>query len=127
MALTHIRVVTVYVTDQEAAKLHYRDVLGFEIRREADMGPQGKWIEAAIPGDTAVLMLADAARFERTDRVGEFAPCTLDCDDAVTTRAELAARGADVSDIEAEHWGTHFYVSDEDGNRFLVRETPKDQ
>ena len=123
MALTHIRVVTVYVTDQDAAKQHYRDVLGFEIRREADMG-RSRWIEAALPGDSAVLMLADAAAFERTP--GGFAPCTLECEDAVSTRAELAARGADVSDIESEHWGTHFYMSDQDGNRFLVRETPAD-
>ena len=121
MALTHIRVITVYVADQDAALAHYRDVLGFEIRRDEPMG-SSRWIEAALPGDRAVLMLASAGAFEREP--GGFAPCTLECDDAVATRAELAARGADVSAIEAEHWGTHFYASDPDGNRFLVHETP---
>jgi uncharacterized glyoxalase superfamily protein PhnB len=124
MALTNIRVITVYVRDQDAALIHYRDVLGFEIRRDVEMG-KGRWIEAAIPGDDAVLMLADAAAFGMEERVGEFAPCTFDCDDAVTTRGDLAGRGADVSDIEAEHWGRHFYMRDQDGNNFLVREAPK--
>lgn len=127
MPITTIRVVTVYVTDQDAAVEFYRDRLGFEIRGDEPMGPMGRWIEAAPPGGgQAVLMLADAAAFKRTDRVGEFAPCTLECDDAEATRAELAGRGVDVSDIEREHWGVHFYASDQDGNRYLVRETPRD-
>lgn len=124
MPITHIRVVTVYVRDQEAALAFYRDQLGFEERRNVDMG-KGRWIEVAPQGagDT-VLMLADAAAFGQDD-VGGFAPCTLECDDAETTRAELAERGVDVSEVEREHWGTHFFANDPDGTKFLIRETPK--
>lgn len=123
MPITSIRVVTVYVLDQQRALEFYRDVLGFEVRADNDMGAMGRWIEVAPPGSgDTVIMLGHAASFEREERVGEFAPCTLECDDAASTRAELAQRGATVTDIEVAHWGTHFFVRDQDANNFLVRE-----
>jgi predicted enzyme related to lactoylglutathione lyase len=91
------------------------------------MGSMGRWLTVAPPGSSeALIMLGDAAAFEKTDRVGEFAPCTLECDDAEATRAELAERGVTVTDVEAAFWGTFFYASDQDGNRFLVRQADGD-
>jgi catechol 2,3-dioxygenase-like lactoylglutathione lyase family enzyme len=125
MSITHIRVVTVYVTDQQQALEFYRDKLGFEIRADNPMGDQGRWIEAAPPGAReSVLMLGDAAAFER--EVGGFAPCTLECDDARATHGELSGRGVEVTDVESEFWGTFFYAFDQDGNKFLVREAQAD-
>jgi catechol 2,3-dioxygenase-like lactoylglutathione lyase family enzyme len=127
MAITNIRVVTVYVSDQQQALAFYRDQLGFEVRADNPMGDQGRWLEVAPPGSTeSVIMLGDAAAFEKTDRLGEFAPCTLECDDAAATHAELAGRGVTVSDVETAFWGTHFFASDPDGTRFLVRERAAD-
>lgn len=123
MAITHIKVVTVYVTDQQQALEFYTDKLGFELRQDEDMGPMGRWLTVAPPGSTeALVMLGDAASFEKTDRLGEFAPCTLECDDAALTREELAGRGVEVSAVESAAWGTHFYAKDQDGNNFLVRQ-----
>jgi catechol 2,3-dioxygenase-like lactoylglutathione lyase family enzyme len=123
MTITHIRVVTVYVTNQQQALEFYRDKLGFEIRADNPMGEQGRWIEAAPPGSReSVIMLADASGFEKTEQVGGFAPCTLECDDARATHAELEGRGVEVTDVETESWGTFFFAHDPDGTRFLVRE-----
>lgn len=123
MPITHIKVVTVHVSDQQQALEFYTDKLGFELRQDEDMGSMGRWLTVAPPGSSeALVMLADAASFEKTDRLGEFAPCTLECDDAAATREELAGRGVDVTEVEAASWGTHFYAKDQDGTNFLVRQ-----
>ena len=123
MALTMVRVVTVYVRDQQQAMEFYTERLGFELVEDQQMGEMGRWLTVRPPGSQeGVIMLGDAARFEREDRVGEFAPCTLECDDAQATHDELAARGVEVTDVESEFWGTFFYAPDQDGNRFLVRQ-----
>ena len=123
MPITQVKVVTVYVRDQQQALDFYTGPFGFELLQDEQMGAMGRWITVAPPGAReARIMLGDAAAFERSDSVGGFAPCTLECDEAAATREELAGRGVEVSDVEHEYWGTHFYASDPDGNRYLVRE-----
>ena len=45
------------VSDQERAKLFYRDVLGFELLREEPMGPKQKWIQLAPQGCSTTIAL----------------------------------------------------------------------
>lgn len=125
MAITMVKVVTVYVTDQQQALEFYTGKLGFELRQDEQMDDMGRWLTVAPPGSSeALVMLGDAAAFQKD--VGGFAPCTLACDDAERTRAELAERGVDVTEVESAYWGTHFYAKDPDGNNFLVREEGSD-
>ena len=44
--------------------------------------------------------------------------------DADAARAELAARGVDVSEIQEFPWGRFVFFSDPDGNRWSVQELP---
>jgi len=43
-------------------------------------------------------------------------------DDADAARAELAGRGAQVSDVEDFDWGRFVYVADPDGNRWALQQ-----
>ncbi|MBI3894830.1 MAG: VOC family protein [Acidobacteria bacterium] len=40
--ITHVKTVTIYVSDQQEALRFYTDKLGFEVRRSEAMGPN--WI-----------------------------------------------------------------------------------
>jgi lactoylglutathione lyase len=48
--ITSLNTVSLYVTDQQKALDFYVGTLGFELRREADMGPMGRWLEVAPQG-----------------------------------------------------------------------------
>ncbi|GGK76689.1 VOC family protein [Mangrovihabitans endophyticus] len=116
-----INTVALYVTDQERSRRFYVDVLGFEVRADSDMGGMGRWLEVAPPGSPTAFVLADAAGFDRKDRVGSSADITLRSDDVHALHRDLTARGVTVTEPEKQDWGTFLTVTDPDGHRLLVR------
>jgi predicted enzyme related to lactoylglutathione lyase len=117
-----IKTVALYVTDQNRARDFYVDVMGFEVRGDNDMGLMGRWLEVAPPGSATGFVLADAAKFEKTDRVGGSADVTLGTDDVVGMHDRIAAAGGSVTDVQTEDWGTFFQVTDPDGHQFVITE-----
>jgi lactoylglutathione lyase len=118
--ITSLKTVTLYVGDQQQALEFYVDKLGFELRRDADMGPLGRWLEVAPAGAAAGLMLADAAGFGKKDRIGDSADLVLTADDVVGLRDRLTALGVAVTEPETKEWGTFVKVTDPDGHTFVV-------
>jgi lactoylglutathione lyase len=118
--ITNLNTVALYVTDQQRAREFYAGTLGFEVTTDAENGPLGRWLEVAPKGARTGFALCDAARYEKTDRVGTSADVTLHCADAQALHADLLAKGATVSDVTAAPWGTFFTVTDPDGHELLV-------
>ena len=118
--ITRLNTVSLYVTDQERSREFYVNVLGFEVRTDAQIGEMGRWLEVApVTGQTA-FVLADALAFGKQDRVGSSADITLSCDDVYTLHRLLTAKGAAVTEPEQQHWGTFMRVTDPDGHTFIV-------
>jgi len=44
--------------------------------------------------------------------------------DVNASREELVKRGADVSEIDVQDWGSFVYFSDPDGNRWSLQQLP---
>lgn len=118
--ITNINTVSLYVSDQQRARDFYVDKLGFEVTTDADMGEMGRWIEVAPPGAQSAFMLADAAKFQKTDRIGDSADVTLSCSDVRALHADLTAKGVPVTEPEAQPWGTFIKITDPDGHEFVV-------
>jgi lactoylglutathione lyase len=118
--ITRINTVSLYVADQERSLKFYADVLGFEVRTDALMGPMGRWIEVAPPGAQTTLVLSDAAGFGKQDQIGASADITFRCDDVFALHKSLTASGANVSEPEKQDWGTFVHVTDPDGHTFVV-------
>lgn len=118
--ITGLNTVTLYVSDQLKARDFYVEQLGFEVRRDADMGPMGRWLEVAPKGARTAFMLADAEAFGKQDRVGDSADIVLHADDVAGLHARLAAAGVPVTDPETQAWGTFIKVTDPDGQQFVV-------
>lgn len=120
--ITNVNTVSVYVTDQQRARDFYVDVLGFEVRRDASMGPLGRWLEVAPKGARTGLVLASAEGFGKQDRVGDSADLTFATDDVQGLYERLNERGVEATAPETQEFGTFIKVTDVDGNTFVVSE-----
>jgi lactoylglutathione lyase len=118
--ITKVNTVALYVTDQERSRKFYVDVLGFEVRTDAQMGEMGRWLEVAPPGAQTAFVIADAVPFDKKDRIGTSADVTLNCDDVYALYETLTARGIKVNEPEKQDWGTFLRVTDPDGHTFIV-------
>lgn len=118
--IINLNTISLYVRDQQRAKQFYVDTLGFEVRKDADMGGMGRWLEVAPKGARTAFVLADAVAFGKDDRMGSSADVTLHCADVHALHAELAGKGVPVTEPETQGWGTFIKVTDPDGHDLLV-------
>jgi catechol 2,3-dioxygenase-like lactoylglutathione lyase family enzyme len=119
--ITELHTVALYATDQDRAKSFYVDALGFEVGADQPgLGGIGRWIEVAPKGAQTSFMLADAAGWNKEDRVGTSADVTLRCEDARALYADLAAKGVEVTEPESQRFGTFIDVTDPDGHRLRI-------
>jgi lactoylglutathione lyase len=116
--ISELHTVALYVEDQDRAKRFYVETLGFELKTDQPgLGGIGRWLEVAPKGAQTALMLADAAGWNKQDRVGKSADLTLRCEDARALHAELTAKGVAVTDPETQRFGTFIDITDPDGHK----------
>jgi lactoylglutathione lyase len=116
--ITELHTVALYVEDQDRAKRFYVETLGFDLKTDhPGLGGIGRWLEVAPKGAQTALMLADAAGWNKQDRIGKSADVTLRCEDARALHAELTARGVAVTDPETQRFGTFIDITDPDGHQ----------
>jgi lactoylglutathione lyase len=119
--ITELHTVALYVADQDRAKRFYVDTLGFDLNADQPgLGGIGRWIEVAPKGGQTAFMLADAAGWDKQDRIGRSADVTLRCDDARALHAELTAKGVPVTDPQTQRFGTFIDITDPDGHQLRV-------
>lgn len=115
--------VSVPVTDQQAAKAFYMDKLGFEIVVEVEMPDMDdKWIQLKPPaGETAISLVTwiDSLSPGKLDGV------VLETDDIDTSRAQLADRGVEITDVTDADWGRWATFRDLDGNGWVLVQLPE--
>jgi catechol 2,3-dioxygenase-like lactoylglutathione lyase family enzyme len=119
--ISGVATVAVPVSDQERALAFYVDVLGLELRRDAEFGPGNRWIEVGPRGGATTIALPP---------IGEVTPgvdtgIRLTTPDADAEHAALKARGVSV-DAEVLRFGPGvppmFTLHDPDGNKLYVVE-----
>ncbi|MGW7434267.1 VOC family protein [Streptomyces sp. NPDC054861] len=113
--MTHIASATLYVSDQDEALAFYRDVLGFELVTDVDMGQGARWLEVRPSGAQTSIVLSDAAAFGKSPGGGAY--LIFAADDVAATVQQLRERGAEVSDPKVEPWGTYALVDAPDGHK----------
>ncbi|MDO3650106.1 VOC family protein [Nocardia mangyaensis] len=132
--ITHISLVTVYVTDQDAAKQWYIDKLGFVETADVSMGDNGfRWVSVAhpdhrelevtlmVPGPPLTEDMADAVRRSLADGThGALGLRTADCQ---KTYEELTAKGVEFIQPPAERpYGIEAVIRDNSGNWLVLVE-----
>ena len=91
--MMQLSIVSVPVTDQERSKAFYRDILGFQIIREAEMGPGQRWVQMKPPsGPTSISLVTWFAAMQPGSAQG----LVLDTGDIEFARDKLKSRGLDI-------------------------------
>ena len=119
MSIDGISLVSIPVSDQEAAKAYYRDALGFEVVADAQFEPGRRWVQLTPPGSATSIALVtwfDAAQ------PGSQQGLVLGTSDIDADYELLAARGVVFrGGIQSAPWGRFAGFDDPDGNGWVLR------
>ncbi|MFC4125963.1 VOC family protein [Nocardia rhizosphaerae] len=135
--ITNVSLVTVYVTDQDAAKQWYIDKLGFVETADVSMGDNGfRWVTVAhpdqrelevtlmVPGPPLTDDMADAVRRALAD--GTHGALGLRTSDCHKSFEELTAKGVEFVQPPSERpYGIEAVIRDNSGN-WLVLVEPRE-
>ena len=118
-----IDIVSVPVSDQQAAKRYYTEKLGFSVLRDERMGPEHRWLQLAPPeGDTSITLVT---WFEVLQPGGQQG-LVLRCGDIEAARARLLAAGVEVSEVGEQDWGRWATFTDPDDNGWVLTQVALD-
>ena len=130
--LTHTRLSSVFVLDQDEALDFYVGVLGLEVRTDADLGFM-RWLTVGVPGDREREILLErpgppsmdeATATQVRDLLTKGAAggwIGLATDEPQALYDSLVAKGVDITDeISPKPYGTDFGIRDPFGNRLRI-------
>ncbi len=114
-----LELVVIPVSDVDRAKAFYVNQIGFVADHDHTVSEEIRFVQLTPPGSACSIAFGKG--------LTEAAPGSVDglqvvVTDADAARAELVARGADVSDVKDLPWGRFVYFSDPDGNRWSIQQ-----
>jgi catechol 2,3-dioxygenase-like lactoylglutathione lyase family enzyme len=120
-----LEVVVVPVTDVDRAKTFYTEKLGFNLDVDTNVGDSFRVVQLTPPGSGCSITIGPLVVDEVAESSARFQLCVLDIEEA---RAELIARGVEVSEITSFAGGGPYdrfvFLNDPDGNSWAVQEVP---
>ena len=120
MALKHLQVMSLPVSDQDRAKAFYVDTLGFSLVSDTEMGPL-RWVQVR-PGDgQASITLVN---WFPSMPAGSTKGTVIESDDLDADIAALSARGVRFDGgVQQAPWGRYVSFDDPDGNGLILQTT----
>jgi catechol 2,3-dioxygenase-like lactoylglutathione lyase family enzyme len=121
MAITHIQLLSLPVTDQDRAKSFYVERLGFDLIADNPMGPGQRWVQVAPAGaDTSITLVT----WFGTMPAGSLKGLVLETDDLDREVTALTGRGVSIEGgIQQAPWGQYVTFDDPDGNGIVLQAT----
>ena len=121
MAITHVQLLSVPVSDQDRARDFYVDTLGFELIADTQMGPGMRWVQVAPKGGQTSITLVT---WFGTMPAGSLKGLVLETDDLDAEIAALATRGLTIDGgAQQAPWGRFATFDDPDGNGIVLQAT----
>lgn len=119
--ITHVKLVSIPVTDQNKALEFYTEKLGFSLIIDEPFNnvSDSRWIELKPPeGQTRVVLL----KAEKNDpRVGRLSNIVFTTDDVQKTYFDLKTKGVQFQEPpNKQRWGMFTQFKDPDGNTFVL-------
>lgn len=116
-----LELVSIPVSDVDRAKAFYVDRVGFTADHDHRVSDELRFVQLTPPGSACSIALGTGI----VDTApGSVQGLQLVVADVEAARAELAARGVDVSEVQRLPWGGFVFFSDPDGNGWAVQELP---
>jgi catechol 2,3-dioxygenase-like lactoylglutathione lyase family enzyme len=113
-----LELIQVPVSDIDRAKAFYVEKVGFNADHDHRVTDELRFVQLTPPGSACSIALTSGAH--------QMSPGSIDglqmvVDDAKASRAELAARVVDVSDVQVFPWGSFVFFTDPDGNGWALQ------
>ncbi len=116
-----LELVAVPVSDVDRAKAFYVDKIGFNADHDHQVNENLRFVQLTPPGSGCSIAIGQGLL---DSEPGSVKGLQLVVKDIEAARAELAGRGAPISEIDDQPWGRFLYFSDPDGNAWAVQEIP---
>jgi len=115
-----LELVSVPVSDVDAAKAFYTEQVGFNADHDHRVTDELRFVQLTPPGSACSIAIGTGL----TDaEPGSVQGLQLVVADAGAAHAELSARGVDVSELQQFPWGLFVFFSDPDGNSWAIQQT----
>ena len=116
-----LELVQVPVSDVDRAKAFYTEKAGFNADHDHQVSDELRFVQLTPPGSPTSIAIGSGIPQAAP---GSAQGLQLVVSDIEAARAELAAGGVDVSDVQSFPWGRFVFFSDPDGNSWAVQEIP---
>jgi catechol 2,3-dioxygenase-like lactoylglutathione lyase family enzyme len=115
-----LELVPVPVSDVDRAKEFYADQVGFNVDHDHQLGDDVRFVQLTPPGSACSIVIGTGI----TDASpGSVQGMLLVVSDIDVARAELSARGVEISQVQDMEWGArHAYFNDPDGNSWQLQQ-----
>lgn len=115
-----LELVMVPVTDVDRAKEFYERV-GFVVDHDRTVSDEVRFVQLTPPGSACSIAIGRGlTRMEP----GSLDNMQMVIADADATRADLVARGIEVSEVDELEWGRFVFFADPDGNGWALQQLP---
>lgn len=116
-----LELIAIPVADVDRAKEFYVEQFGFVAEHDHQVDENTRFVQVTPPGSACSIAFGEGIS---SAEPGTAAGMQLVVADAAQARAELAARGVEVSEVQEFPWGRFVFLSDPDGNRWSLQELP---
>ena len=114
-----LELVIIPVSDVDRAKAFYTDKAGFNADRDHTVSEEVRFVQLTPPGSACSIAIGKGLVEGEPGSVKGLQMVVADIEAA---RAELVARGAEVSEINDLAWGRFVFFADPDGNKWAVQQ-----
>jgi len=116
-----LELVAVPVTDVDRAKAFYTEKIGFHADHDQQVRDDLRFVQLTPPGSACSIVIGVG--------ITEMPPGSqkglqMVVADVQAVREELVKRGAEVSEIDVQPWGSFVYFRDPDGNGWSLQQLP---
>ena len=116
-----LELIPVPVTDVDRAKAFYTEKIGFHTDFDQQVREDLRFVQLTPPGSACSIVIGVGIT---TMQPGSLEGLLMVVPDVRAIREELLKRGADISEIDVQPWGTFAYFPDPDGNRWSLQQLP---
>lgn len=116
-----LELVIIPVSDVDRAKAFYTGKAGFHADHDHTVSEEVRFVQLTPPGSACSIAFGKGIS---EGEPGSVRGLQVVVDDIEATRAELVARGAEVSEVQDLDWGRFVFFADPDGNKWSVQQLP---
>ncbi len=116
-----LELVAVPVSDVDRAKAFYTEKIGFHADHDQQVREDLRFVQLTPPGSACSIVIGVGIT---TMQPGSLEGLLMVVSDVKAVRQELVKRGADISEIDVQPWGSFAYFRDPDGNSWSLQQLP---